>query len=128
MTVAAPRHPKVTPDHEFAVPSHLEDLREKIRLVYRMAALNGNQFVVLGEFQRTAFPRSILVDVLVKAALGCGAFKCPAKVVSREMKHILLGDEFKGWFKQVMFAVYSTPSYGASNFATFEEALHGVQL
>jgi hypothetical protein len=49
LTVAAPRRPKVTLDEEFADPSQLEDLREKIRLVYRMAALNGNHFIVLGE-------------------------------------------------------------------------------
>jgi hypothetical protein len=48
LTVAAPRRPKVTPDKEFANPQQLEDLREKIRLVYRMAASNGNQFIVLG--------------------------------------------------------------------------------
>jgi hypothetical protein len=60
--------------------------------------------------------------------MGCGAFKCPAKVVSREMKSILLGKEFRGWFRQVVFAVYSTPGYGANNFAIFEEALGGVEL
>jgi hypothetical protein len=48
LTVAAPRRPKVTLDKEFADPSQLEDLREKILLVYRMAASNGNQFIVLG--------------------------------------------------------------------------------
>jgi uncharacterized protein (TIGR02452 family) len=64
----------------------------------------------------------------MKAAMGCGAFKCPAKVVSREMKNILLGEEFKGWFKQVVFAVYSTPGYGANNFTIFEGALGGVEL
>ena len=49
ITVAAPCFPKLTKDLEFANPSDLEDLREKIRLIYRMAAVNGNEYLVLGE-------------------------------------------------------------------------------
>jgi uncharacterized protein (TIGR02452 family) len=60
--------------------------------------------------------------------LGCGAFRCPPRVVAREMKDILLADEFRGWFRQVVFAVYSTPTYGADNFTIFEHALDGVEL
>jgi hypothetical protein len=44
------------------------------------------------------------------------------------MKSILLGKEFRGWFRQVVFAIYSTPGYGANNFGIFEEALGGVEL
>jgi uncharacterized protein (TIGR02452 family) len=61
-------------------------------------------------------------------AMGCGAFVCPPEVVSREMKNILLGGEFKGWFKQVVFAVYSSPNNGAPNYNIFKEALDGADL
>jgi hypothetical protein len=49
LTVAAPCFPELTEDLEFAHASDLEDLRDKIRLVYRMAAVNGNQYLVVGE-------------------------------------------------------------------------------
>lgn len=49
ITVAAPRYPKLTADKEgFAKESDLEDLRGKIRLVYRMAAHNNQRYVILG--------------------------------------------------------------------------------
>jgi hypothetical protein len=60
LTVAAPRRPRliITQDDsdtnelafEFAHPGVLDDLREKIRLVYRMAASNGKEYLVLGKF------------------------------------------------------------------------------
>ena len=49
LTVAAPRGPPLSPDGlSFKEPSTLDDLRGKIRLVYRMAAHNGQQYLVLG--------------------------------------------------------------------------------
>jgi hypothetical protein len=48
VSVAAPRHPKLRPDGELASARVLEELREKIRLVYRIAASNGNEYLVLG--------------------------------------------------------------------------------
>ncbi|EEB94249.1 hypothetical protein MPER_06965 [Moniliophthora perniciosa FA553] len=48
ITVAAPRGPKLTSDGKnLANESDLNDLREKIRLVYRMAARNGREYIVL---------------------------------------------------------------------------------
>jgi hypothetical protein len=60
--------------------------------------------------------------------MGCGAYACPPELVAREMKTILLDAEFKGWFKRVVFAVYSTPSNGGKNFAIFEQAFKDVKL
>jgi uncharacterized protein (TIGR02452 family) len=108
ITVAAPRGPDLTSNMKaFADQSVLEDLRGKIRLVYRMAASNGNEIVIL-------------------AAMGCGAYMCPPEVVSKEMKSILLEDEFKGWFKEVVFAVYSTSRNGPGNFGVFAEEFKDV--
>jgi hypothetical protein len=44
------------------------------------------------------------------------------------MKTILLEREFKGWFRQVVFAVYSTNINGPGNFRVFTEAFEGVQI
>jgi len=47
LTVAAPRGPRVL-DGRFSNSSDVHDLREKIRLVYRMAGHNGKQALILG--------------------------------------------------------------------------------
>lgn len=108
ITVAAPRGPRLNKTRDgFAKAEDLHYMREKIRLVYRMAASNGQQYIVLG-------------------AMGCGAYGCPSGQVAREMKAILLEEEFKGWFGGVVFAVYSVP--GNPNFDIFKEALDGVEL
>jgi hypothetical protein len=60
--------------------------------------------------------------------MGCGVYMCPPKLVSELMKRVLLELEFHGWFKEVVFAVYSTPSNGGVNFAVFEETFKGVKL
>ncbi|KAF8998107.1 hypothetical protein BDQ17DRAFT_1247929 [Cyathus striatus] len=110
ITVAAPRGPDLTPDEKsFAKASDLEDLRGKIRLVYRMAARNGQEYVVLG-------------------AMGCGAYWCPPLLVANEMKSILLDPEFKGWFRKVVFAVYSVPRNGPGNYGIFSEVFQNVKV
>ncbi|KAJ3836139.1 hypothetical protein EV361DRAFT_796649 [Lentinula raphanica] len=108
LTVAAPRGPKLTEDkQEFVKESDLEDLRGKIRLVYRMAGSNDKRFLVLG-------------------AMGCGAYMCPPLLVATEMRNILLEPEFKGHFTRVVFAVYSAPGNGARNFEVFEKVFKDV--
>jgi len=47
ITVAAPRGPEVS-DGRFFNTSDVHDLKEKIRLVYRMAGHNGKQVLILG--------------------------------------------------------------------------------
>jgi hypothetical protein len=60
ITVAAPRYPRLATDMEmFAKESDLEDLRGKIRLVYRMAAHNKQRYVVLGKFITTYLSFSV---------------------------------------------------------------------
>jgi uncharacterized protein (TIGR02452 family) len=89
----------------FRKSTDLPDLRQKIRLIYRMAAHNGKTFLVLG-------------------AMGCGNFKCPASVVAREMKAVLEETEFDGWFEQVVFALFvpdGRPGKSLDNFKTFKE-------
>lgn len=50
ITVAAPRKPVLINGEELE-DSVLEEFKEKVRLVYRMAASNGNEYLVLGELR-----------------------------------------------------------------------------
>jgi len=112
ITVAAPRGPKLSADRlDFFSKDVLKNMQDKIRLVYRMAAHNGQDRVVLG-------------------AMGCGAYGCPAQAVAREMKSILLEDEFKGRWKEVIFAVLSkdVDYWGKGNFGVFNAALKDVKI
>ena len=112
LTVAAPRGPKLSPDRlDFASKAVLRNMQDKIRLVYRMAAHNGQDRLVLG-------------------AMGCGAYSCPAPAVAREMKNILLEEEFKGRWKEVVFAVLSkeVDYWGKGNFGVFNAALKDVKV
>jgi uncharacterized protein (TIGR02452 family) len=103
MTVAAPRLPALTPDGEdFAKKEDLEDLKGKILLVLRMAAGHNVGRLVLG-------------------AMGCGAYRCPPRVVAQEMKKALESEEFAGWFEHVAFAVYAAGPIGKRNFDVFQE-------
>ena len=42
------------------------------------------------------------------------------------MRSILLEPEFKGWFQEIVFAVYATP--GNPNFEVFSEVFEGVEV
>jgi uncharacterized protein (TIGR02452 family) len=103
VTVAAPCAPKLTDDGEnFTVESDLQDLRERILLILRMAATNKVTNLVLG-------------------AMGCGAYRCPPRLVAQEMKSALESDEFEGWFECVDFAVYAAGPMGKRNLEVFKE-------
>ncbi|ORX96469.1 hypothetical protein BCR34DRAFT_578652 [Clohesyomyces aquaticus] len=110
MTVAAPCWPKVKKTesgNDFAKESDLQDLREKILLTLRMAAVNGVTKLVLG-------------------AMGCGAYGCPPKAVAREMKAALELEEFGGWFEHVVFAVYAAGPSGQRNLDVFKQVFENV--
>ncbi|KAK7191458.1 hypothetical protein DPSP01_002941 [Paraphaeosphaeria sporulosa] len=110
ITVAAPCLPKLTEDGEhFAVASDLRDLREKIILTLRMAAMKGVTKLVLG-------------------AMGCGAYHCPPHVVAEEMKKAIERDEFRGWFEDLPFAVYAAGPVGRQNFEVFEKVFKELAI
>ncbi|KAF1346561.1 hypothetical protein BDV97DRAFT_371147 [Delphinella strobiligena] len=101
ITVAAPRLPKLMSDGlSFAKETDLDDLREKIKLIYRIAANNGQTSIILG-------------------AMGCGAYRCPPALVAREMRTILESNEFSGWFENVTFAIYGRGKIGQQNLEVF---------
>lgn len=108
ITVAALRWRPLTPDKkEFKDAEDLEWMRQKIRLVYRMAARYGKTSLVLG-------------------AMGCGAYGCPPRRIAEEMKAILCEEEFKGWFKHIILAIYSKVDNGEGNFRVFREVWAGA--
>ena len=100
ITVAAPRCSELTEDK--LEKNVLEEFREKVRLVLRCAAREGKTGLILG-------------------ALGCGAYRCPPSLVARQMKGVLAEEEFRGWFEEVVFAVYGKGPMGAKNFGVFQE-------
>ena len=117
ISVAAPRSRPLThgPRHsqKFQHAEDLECLRQKIRLIYRMAARHGKTCLVLG-------------------AIGCGAYGCPPLTVAQEMKSIIEEKEFDGWFQEVVFAIFGRepgpggkPDAGWENFTTFKEVFEG---
>ncbi|TEB25796.1 hypothetical protein FA13DRAFT_1668450 [Coprinellus micaceus] len=112
ITVAAPRHRRVAPDGKgWAETIVSKSMKEKIRLVYRMAGHNGQTHMVLG-------------------AMGCGAYDCPPRLVAEMMRDTLLEPEFAGWFRRVVFACYSKSPYERrpTNFTTFSEVFKDVTI
>ncbi|KAK5660600.1 hypothetical protein OQA88_13163 [Cercophora sp. LCS_1] len=79
--------------------------RDKMRLCLRMAAAEGHTLLVLG-------------------ALGCGAFRNPVGEVANCWGEVLGEEEFKGWFREVWFAVYDRR--GEGNLEVFKEVLEGA--
>lgn len=78
-------------------------------------------------------PLVVDIDILnftlwTSGAMGCGAYRCPPKLVAEEMKSALLDPEFKGWFRGVVFAVYSNQRNGAGNFDIFQSIFNGVNV
>jgi hypothetical protein len=43
--------------------------------------------------------------------MGCGAYWCPPGHVAEEMRAVLFNEEFVGWFKEVIFAVYPATTF-----------------
>lgn len=58
--------------------------------------------------------------------MGCGAYYCPPRQVAEEMRSILLEPEFRGWFREIVFAVYTTP--GGTNFDVFSEVFKDLEV
>ena len=83
-------------------------MKSKMRVILRVAALNGHEQLVLGAF-------------------GCGAFRNPPWEVAEMWKAVFEEPEFKkgGWWKDVVFAVLGQ---GTENFDVFEDMLAGLEV
>ena len=77
--------PQITRDQKFlAYEADIALFEEKIHMLFRVAALQGN-------------------DSLILSAWGCGAFGCPPYHVAKMFKKILA--EYDGVFNEVVFAI-----------------------
>ena len=84
------RFPQITKDNKyFANDDDVSVFEEKIHMLLRVAALAGN-------------------DTLILSAWGCGAFGCPAHHVAKMFKKVLAA--YDGVFKEVVFAIIG-PNY-----------------
>lgn len=89
-----------------------EIMKEKMRVVLRIAAVKGHRVLVLG-------------------ALGCGAFANPRGEVVECWKEVFSESEFQGgWWEQIVFAVMESggTKEGDDNFGVFYKGLDGVTV
>lgn len=119
ISIAALRDPPLTetlpPDFKFAEDKELT--LDKIRLLLRIAALEGHSRLVLG-------------------ALGCGAFNNPREKMAECFLEVFREPEFNGgWWKEVVFAVMDMEKdegmrgmTGNGNFGVFWRGLNGVRV
>ena len=114
VSIAAVRDPDLVLDKDgkqrYKHGSDPELMKEKLRVVLRIAALNGHRSLVLG-------------------ALGCGAFGHPRWEVVKCWKEVFDEGEFSGgWWEKVVFAVLETHGTkdGDDNFGVFFRGLNGV--
>ncbi|KAI9775635.1 MAG: hypothetical protein M1839_000960 [Geoglossum umbratile] len=87
-----------------------ELMKSKIRMILRVAAVNGHRRLVLG-------------------ALGCGAFRNPPTEVVGCFRDVFSEPEFRGgWWKDLIFAVMDDGrgKHGDGNFGVFWRGLGGV--
>lgn len=116
VSVAAIRQPEVLGGQgESGRYKHAADravMKEKMRVVLRIAASQGHRTLVLG-------------------ALGCGAFGNPRGEVVRCWKDVLGEREFAGgWWEKIIFAVMDGGGRkdGAGNYGVFWRGLDGVEV
>ncbi|KAI9875691.1 MAG: hypothetical protein M1830_008119 [Pleopsidium flavum] len=114
VSVAAARDPQVEKDsrgrERYKRGRDREVMKEKMRVVLRVVAVNGHRRVVLG-------------------ALGCGAFRNPREEVVGCWKEVLLEGEFAGgWWERIVFAVMDDGGgkSGDGNFGVFSRGLDGL--
>ena len=116
VSVAAIREPAIDKDangnERYRRAGDREVMKEKMRVVLRIAAINGHRMLVLG-------------------ALGCGAFANPRGEVVGCWKEVFSEREFQGgWWEQIAFAVMESGGTkdGDDNFGAFHKGLNGMMV
>ncbi|KAI9808643.1 MAG: hypothetical protein M1825_003794 [Sarcosagium campestre] len=106
LSTAAREHPSER-NGAYAKFGDRELMKEKCRLLLRVAAANEHRRLVLG-------------------ALGCGGLGHPARGAAEVWKDVFRETEFKGgWWAEIVFAVYCHPSR-SHNFDVFHKFLDGL--
>ncbi|KAJ5983442.1 hypothetical protein N7481_005541 [Penicillium waksmanii] len=93
---------------DYANASSRELMKNKMRLILRVAANSYHRRLVLG-------------------AIGCGVFGHPSKRVAELWLDVLSEEEFGGWFETIMFAVWD-PKPPHKVFKDFYGVLSGQSL
>ena len=116
VSVAAIRGPAIQKDaggkERYKRTSDREIMKEKMRVVLRIAAVKGHRVLVLG-------------------ALGCGAFANPRGQVVECWKEVFSEGEFRGgWWEEIVFAVMESGGTkdGDGNFGVFYKGLDGMMV
>ena len=116
VSVAAIRDPDIVRDtagrERYRRSRDRDTMKEKMRVVLRIAVLNKHRVLVLG-------------------ALGCGAFGNPNVEVAQCWKEVFKEREFGGgWWETVVFAVMEEGGQtdGNGNFGVFWRGLDGVEV
>jgi uncharacterized protein (TIGR02452 family) len=104
---AIARPPLSAAGDDFARAAEREDMRERIRTLFRVAGAEGRKNLVLG-------------------ALGCGAFRNPPRPVAMLFKDVLRESEFHGRFEGIWFSVIERK--GSNNYKVFKEVLDGMKI
>ena len=114
VSVAAIRGPAVEKDiggmERYKRAGDRDIMKEKMRVVLRVAAVKGHRALVLG-------------------ALGCGAFENPRREVVECWKEVFSENEFQGgWWERVVFAVMESGGAkdGDGNYGVFFRGLDGM--
>ncbi len=116
VSVAAVRGPAVEKDaggkERYRRVGDREVMKEKMRVVLRIAAVRGHRVLVLG-------------------ALGCGAFANPRGEVVECWREVFEESEFQGgWWERIVFAVMESGGTkdGEDNFGVFFKGLDGLMV
>ncbi|KAF7589665.1 hypothetical protein BBP40_003957 [Aspergillus hancockii] len=115
VSMAAVRRPNI--DQSAQPPRYkcVEDrdlMKDKMRMILRIAAYNKHRKLVLG-------------------ALGCGAFENPKEEVASCWAEVLQEPEYQGWWENIYFAVLENTGQLAKskgNFDVFHTSLHGLRI
>ncbi|KAF8416949.1 hypothetical protein EV426DRAFT_540876 [Tirmania nivea] len=100
LSLAQLKHRPLTPDgSELEDEADLDVFRRRIRLWLRTAAMNGQERLVLGD---------------------CNSDRLPPGLAARELKAALADEEFRGWFREVVFAIRE------GSFEAYSAELDGV--
>ena len=95
ISVAALACPPVVPasksrggqDMELKLEKDVQKLKERFRMILRMAAQQGK-------------------TVLLLAAIGCGVWMCPPRQMAELLKDCLEEPEFQGWYEDIWIGMY----------------------
>lgn len=60
-------------------------------------------------------------DVIILGAFGCGSFGNPPALVARAFKEVIEENEYRHYFKKIVFAIKKTKASNCPNFVAFEE-------